>query len=949
MTSISSSSPHTLARLESLGRNLLLLQALWLGACSSCGEEVVTTPPLPITPEDMSRPDMQQVMMDTGPEAPEAARIEFSQETASIEIGKELAFTFEVFDASGEPLEELPFLMWSSSDRGVARAIPFSEERRAIIETTSIGTSTIAAQTLNGTRATLEVTVTPRVPVRIDITPDQATVTQRDTVQLVAKIFAEDDFELLDREPSWESSDDDIATVNVAGLVTGQRPGMAEVIATLDGLTTRVPITVTAREPDRVQVLSPPLQMLVNDTAVAEAVVRDDRGGVLDELPIAWSSDDDTVAEVDEDSGLVTAKREGQATLTASFAMLSATLDVTVANRPIASIDLTPDTDTLLLGESLQMNAIVFADDGSVHPVQAVNWSLQPAMSTSISVDMNGLVTALDTGTASVIATSVVAPEISSDPSIITVAANIDRIEVTPDTLSLIEGEQATVSATAYDQNNNTLLRQITWRSADPTIATVNINGDVQALMAGTTQIFAEADMISTPVTVTVSPVPIDRLEVSPSVVTLLPTDTAQFTAQAFDAQDMLLSGRAVSWQTSDMNVASVDAMTGVVTGVSAGRATITATSEGISATAAVVVPTLIKNVLAGGSHTCVLATDETYHCFGRNQFNVLGLMGSMDRLTPEQAPIPLESFAQISSLTLHQCAITPTNKLYCWGANFAGQLGIGSSTGSASSPTPIEASKDFDQVTAGGAHTCALESLTQETYCWGSNDYGQLGLQDFDQETSPVQLPGNLLFSTLSAGGSHTCGIEQGTQKLYCWGRNNAGQLGIANMFANVNTPTEVDNMRTYIAVSAGPDHTCAITTTGQTYCWGGNSDGQLGVDTGGADSVTHQLVPGNLDLVSVDAASLHTCGLTGTGAMYCWGANNNGQLGDGTTTSSAQPVAVSGGLTFTTMDLGGIHTCALTDTQIAYCWGSGSNGRLGNSSLAGSTVPFPITLGSP
>lgn len=922
---------------------MLALNMLWLGACSSCGEDVITTNPKPIL-KDMA-PDMDPIV-DEGPGLPEAATITLSESVVSIEIGKERALTLDVLDEEGLSMDPLPLVMWSSTDAGVARAVFFPEERRVVVESVSVGVATLTAQTRNGVRATIEVEILARAPVRIDITPAMAELVQRDTAQFTAKVFAAEEFELLDRDVSWESADNQIATVNAAGLVTGQTPGTTEITATLEGLSATVSVTVIGRQPDRVQILTAPLTMLVNDIDTIEAVVRDDRGGVLDDLAISWSIDAPELADVDAITGEVTAKQAGMATITATHEMLSATLAITISDRPITNIDVIPDMTTLLLGEQVQMNATAFADDGSVHPDQRVTWSLQPAMSTSISITPDGLVSALTTGTTSVAATSVGASNITSAPSFITVIAAVDTIVITPMALSLIEGESSMVTAKTFDQNNNELFRQVTWQSNDPFVAAIDPNGRVVAIAPGTTQLTAEVENVSQSITIDVLPIPVERVEVTPTVVTLLPGDTAQLTAQLFDISDSPLTGRTVDWQSSASTVASVDAMTGLVTGLITGRATITATVEGKSATAEVVVPTLFKDVLAGGSHSCVMTTDDNYHCFGRNQFNVLGLTGNMDRLTPEITNIPMEGFAQISSLTLHQCAITPQQKLFCWGANFAGQLGLGSSTGTSSSPSPIEPTMDFLEVSSGGAHTCALEAITQTAYCWGSNDYGQLGLGTFDQETSPEPVPGGLLFETLSTGGSHTCGIEAVTQKLYCWGRNDAGQLGIDNMSSNVSTPTEVDNMRTYVSVYSGPEHTCAITTIGDTYCWGGNSDGQLGSDTGGVDSVTHLLVPGNLNFVALDAASLHTCALTATGQMYCWGANNNGQLGDGTTTSSAAPMAVSGGITFTKMDLGGIHTCALSDAQIAYCWGSGSNGRIGNGSLAGSNVPFPLTL---
>ena len=588
----------------------------------------------------------------------------------------------------------------------------------------------------------------------------------------------------------------------------------------------------------------------------------------------------------------------------------------------------------------------VWSDDGSPHPDQRVLWSVDST--TSALTDLGGGVfEGSNVGSARVVATSQGAPQRASDVSVVQVFAVVDRVELTPaGPLTLTVGERASVSATVYDTQNQTIVRQVTWSSSAPGVATIDINGDITALQAGQTTITAEVNSISASLTLDVLPAPVAQIELSPTGPITLPQGaTRPLQATTRDAQGNALTGRALNWMSSDQGVVTVD-MSGELTAIGPGRAQVQVESEGVVASVVVVVPTLFDDVIAGGSHTCVVTGGASLHCAGRNQFSVLGLSGSMDRLTPEFVS-SAHQFSAISSLTLHQCGITDQDRLYCWGANFAGQLGDGTTLSSAVM-LAIEPTMSFARVSAGGAHTCALDLMGQ-AYCWGSNDYGQLGTADTTQQGEPALVSGGLIFTEISAGGSHTCALEAVTDRLFCWGRNDVGQLGIDNGLLDVLVPTEIDQGRSYLAMSAGPEHTCAIAQlTQQTYCFGANGDGQLGVDTQGSPRVTHQLVQGNQIFTSIVAAPMHTCAIDTSGDAYCWGANNNGQLGDGTTIARTSPARVDApaGTTWTRLDLGGLHSCGLTADQYVYCWGSGSNGRLGNGALLGAPRPYPLSL---
>lgn len=243
-------------------------------------------------------------------------------------------------------------------------------------------------------------------------------------------------------------------------------------------------------------------------------------------------------------------------------------------------------------------------------------------------------------------------------------------------------------------------------------------------------------------------------------------------------------------------------------------------------------------------------------------------------------------------------CAIA-NGRLYCYGLNGNGQLATGntspvtylSQTGQVGT-TPIGTSEGAlaasDKISTGGKHSCA--AVNEKVVCWGDNTYGQLGQGDHSPLAVPQSVPSLSEFkavSSISAGQDHTCAVIYG--ELYCWGRNTNGQLGIGNSTEQT-TPVKVTafNGKRVQSVSAGIDNTCAI-ANGDLYCWGAGTNGKLGL--GNTNSYnTPQLVSGKGDLKSTDAVTRistgdqHTCAVGGNADAFCWGSNANGRTGLGT-----------------------------------------------------------------
>ena len=380
--------------------------------------------------------------------------------------------------------------------------------------------------------------------------------------------------------------------------------------------------------------------------------------------------------------------------------------------------------------------------------------------------------------------------------------------------------------------------------------------------------------------------------------------------------------------------------------------------------------------VSAGSAHTCGMTSAGTMYCWGSNSHGQLGDGTTTDR----SSPVPVGgglTFSSVSTGGSHTCGVTPAGDAYCWGLNDHGQLGDGT-TADRTSPVRVAGGlrfaglgPGFPALSAGASHTCGLVPNTSGepfTYCWGLNDHGQLGDGTMNQRTSPTPVAAAgqnglppLQLDNVSAGGAYTCGLNYDTGWDYCWGVNSNGQLddGTTTDRASPVLIGGIFNPQ----ITTGAAHTCAIQTVPVVgsesltplYCWGANGNGQLGDGTT-TDRAAWGLVGGGLNFATVSAGGSHTCGVAGHGAwvrqqaeqwmagdVYCWGLNSNGQLGDGTGIERTSPVLVAGGLAFRAVSAGASHTCAVTDAGV-YCWGSNSSGQLGIGTTSDSNVPVKV-----
>ena len=343
--------------------------------------------------------------------------------------------------------------------------------------------------------------------------------------------------------------------------------------------------------------------------------------------------------------------------------------------------------------------------------------------------------------------------------------------------------------------------------------------------------------------------------------------------------------------------------------------------------------------VSAGEYHTCGLIGDGGIWCWGDNDSGQLGASEATGGATPvavTNLPLPATS---VSSGNEHSCALLADETVWCWGRNEAGQLGDGTTTQSAT-PVEVVGLSAVSRVETGENYSCAL-GYNGVVYCWGLNGLRQLGDGSTTDSTLPVEVLLDDAALVVALGRSHSCSITN-NNRLWCWGDNAFGKLGTGDT-TDATMPVEASAL-SYVVdpgdatpitdTAAGDSHSCALAQMGSVWCWGRNEDGQLGNGSQTTYDATPQLVDGLMSSAQHIATGVSfTCAVLSTGEISCWGSNTNGRLGnrDETVTHSTVPLRVEGMDDVAYISTGSRHACVMLGDQTLWCWGQNTRGQLG------------------
>ncbi|HYV98069.1 MAG TPA: Ig-like domain-containing protein [Gemmatimonadaceae bacterium] len=952
-----------------------------------------------------------------------------------------------VRDASGAPILGVD-LEWATSDSSVvtiakeqaanAASDGLTAGLRAVLTSHNAGSATIIAR-LN--RPGFESTEL-RADVRVDTAgrtnwPAVVTVSRTDTARI--ELIRADAAALEGATVTWQSSDPFV--LNVSGLsgdpfraqLTPRRSGSAFVTATVTGGRigrSVIQLPIAAGPLQVTQSPAWPALLSVADSQKVNVQVRDARNRLLTGIPVDWHSTNALTLDVTRSgvTGNIVAFRAGGTELIATVgdpAFQTSELRAIVNVQSLAVSESVAWPQTLTVSDTRQLGVIVRGADNQVRPNPSVQWT---STNTAVfRVDATGTVTAIGAGSADVVASVGTAPYQTAEHRATISVVKIPVADSLPwpdsvtvaDTVALptiVSAGLRVPAALARSGLTAKATLPVHWSSTNTAVFTIDANGTLIAISAGTAQAVAtvgEAGFQTSERKQTIKVVPL-RLEPAPPWPASVNIDRdSVLRVIVRDAFGRLRSGIAVTWRSSNEAAFSVDP-TGKVRGLKSGTGDIiasvgTAPFQTTELRATLRVMVRWSSVTAGWKHTCATASDRTGYCWGSNRFGELGNGDDPTRNSP--APRAIASLFKFDELSAggedlypsgsigspkgqpqaHTCGRTG-NLLFCWGSELSGQLGdaVGPCsplvffdvrctrstpftvrdassgirvfhvvtggrltctidlTGGGSDVSDCWGLVDFGApfanvpsagnlpspasnagVLAGGSFACSRNGTGSTTWtndagasvnslgaiaCVGESDFGQVGtipsifgVVKFvqDQNGDPVIFPAGALGLTVTnpaavaAGGRHACILKSSVQIL-CWGANGKFQTGSTTADACTGGPCSIRARPVTFAeplagLTAGAEHTCALAASGKAYCWGSNSDGQLGRGTIGGQFVAPDSVAGGLRFQSLAAGFAHTCGVTTDGSLYCWGKNDSFQLGDGTLVSQrATPVRI-------------------------------------------------------
>ena len=508
------------------------------------------------------------------------ASVVVSPNRLNVGVGASAPLTAEVRDASGTLLVGRK-VAWATKDPNVATV-----SGNGVVTGLRAGPVQVAA-TAEGKSAIVDVTVHPKAVATIRLSPSgDARLLVAEKRQMSAETLDADGAALPSRLVTWSSNAATVASVSTDGLITAVAPGDAVITAASEGKTAVVAVTVSAVPVASVTVTPSADELVVTQTLQLTAIAKDALGTVLPNRPASWVSGAPLVATVSV-GGAVTAVGAGSAVIFATIDGRTGSALINVRQLPVTSVTVTPASSNIAVGASVQLDTTIRSGT-TVITDRPVAWRSSNDQVAVVSSD--GRVTGLKAGTVTITATC----EGVSGTAF--VAVGITSVVVTPSPTSVVAGATRQLTAVARDAANAPVAGvAFQWASATPATATVDGNGLVTGRVASATPVGVSASVgnVSGASAVTVTPVPVASIVVTPAAPNVVAGQTVQLTATVKDASGNVLTGRQVAWSSSNTLRATVNPTTGLVTTLVTAKGTtvtITAALDGKTGTSLVTI-----------------------------------------------------------------------------------------------------------------------------------------------------------------------------------------------------------------------------------------------------------------------------------------------------------------------------------------------------------------------
>jgi uncharacterized protein YjdB/alpha-tubulin suppressor-like RCC1 family protein len=958
--------------------------------------------------------------------APVAA-VHLNPNVRSLTVGESLKLTAALRDARGADLGERK-VEWSSAAPAVASVGPDGTVTGKIPGVVEI------VATCEKVKGTARISITPAPAATVAVSPVTINLATGESATLEAAVKDARGNVLRDRKIEWASSDSSVGTVSPAGVVVARAPGTTQVTATVEGIKASASLKVV-QSPVASIIVAHPEPVVAGEMQQLTATLKDSRGGALEGRPIKWSSSNAAVATVSGE-GTVAGVTPGSAKITAECEGKTWTVAVTVLPIPVAALEISGAPDQLEPGSKATLVATVRDARGNPLPDRKVDWSSSSGSVATVSGA--GVVTAKKPGSVTITAAcegrqatatlAVVLPPKPVEPpppapplaeaapppppllpepaavepvaafggAVVSEAPPVEEPPAAPEAPPMAEIPTEVVRRPTAEVRRSTTtgLRRptepVVLQPAAPAAGRGKLIGaaiGVAVLLAvGGYLVLGRGSKPSPAPAPEPGPAPVHAaaatVVVNPPGGPITVGRTIQLGAVVRDASGHELSNRTLSWVSSDPATATVD-LSGAVTAKRAGRARITATSEGKTGTVELTIGPAAAGAAAAVASVVIAPVNQPLEVGGTLQLSA----AVKDSKGAELADRPIvwstsdQAVATVNSTGLVSAAAGGSVTITASSESKSGSVKLTVNppkAGPAPAPPPaarlvasLELKTPARSIKVGDTTTWTVvakdrsgAAVTDRPISWSSNNAGvatvaggvirgvAAGRAEIKAEADgkqqvqtitieaatatqpPPPTPGPAASAALLpkraavAGGALSCGIAG--DAAVCWG---GGQTA----------PSLVAGAKGVTDIVAGRGHACAIASGGHVLCWGENKAGQLGDGTTTGREAAAP-IKSDQTFSALAAGTQHTCGIAG-GKAWCWGDNGSGQLGDGSTNGRSTPVQVKQIKDVVSIAAGQKHSCAVVASGKAYCWGDGFSGQLGYGELDQQTEPYEVS----